>query len=241
MRAIASVAVLVSSLAIGLAGALPAGADVVGEVFQPNYNGAMGEPPSADARKLYFNTDVVTSETVQTDATATTAIRFLDGSKLQIGGSARVVLDKFVYDPEQELGDVLITLGKGLFRFSSGDIKNKEAVQFKTPSASLSIRGTKFIVEVRADGTTLVAVIEGQVEVIPCGGETQLPSAGQTATVAGNCTAASTADGKLTAADPAVDEDRTQFDRVEPRSGGGSTGGSTGGQGGQGGQGGGKP
>ena len=80
------------------------------------------------------------------------------------------MLDKFVYDPASGTGDAAIKFGTGVFRFITGDIKNKDAVKLTTPTTSLTIRGTKFILAVAADGTTTVGVLEGVVEVAPCGG-----------------------------------------------------------------------
>ena len=39
-----------------------------------------------------------------------------------------------------------------------------------TPTTSLTIRGTKFILAVAADGSTTIGVLEGAVDVTPCGG-----------------------------------------------------------------------
>jgi hypothetical protein len=53
-------------------------------------------------------------------------------------------------------GNAAIKFGTGVFRFITGDIKNKDTVKLTTPTTSLTIRGTKFILAVTADGTTSV-------------------------------------------------------------------------------------
>jgi hypothetical protein len=70
----------------------------------------------------------------------------------------------------------------GVFRLITGDIKNKDAVKLTTPTTSLTIRGTKFILAVAADGTTIHGVLEGAVDVAPCGGgQTVRENSGQAA------------------------------------------------------------
>ena len=56
--------------------------------------------------------------------------------------SAMAVLDRFVYDPDTHQGDVAISFAKGAFRFIRGEIKNKQNVTLRTPTASMVIRGT---------------------------------------------------------------------------------------------------
>jgi hypothetical protein len=78
------------------------------------------------------------------------------------------VLDRFVYDPEQRLGDVAISFGKGAFRFITGNIENKENVSLRTPTATMTIRGTELLIFVLSDGTSEINVLEGAVDLLPC-------------------------------------------------------------------------
>ena len=74
------------------------------------------------------------------------------------------------------------------YRFITGDIKNKDAVQLSTPTTSLTIRGTKFILAVAADGTTTLGVLEGAVDVAPCGGAQSVrENTGQAVQVSTSC------------------------------------------------------
>jgi hypothetical protein len=96
-------------------------------------------------------------------------MRFHDQTQLQIGANSTVVLDKFVYDPNAESADASIKFTKGVFRYIAGQAKTEENVRLSTPTTTLTIRGTKFIVQVDADGGTSVSVLEGKVDVQPCG------------------------------------------------------------------------
>ena len=61
---------------------------------------------------------------------------FLDESALTIGPNLDVVLDEFVYDPEAEVGALILNATKGGFRLAGGKITKKSAVVPKTPNVS---------------------------------------------------------------------------------------------------------
>lgn len=140
----------------------------VGSVGQREFLGAIGTRETGEQHDLYFNEAVYSNEAVETNATAATNLVFLDNTNLYVGANSRVVLDKFVYDPEQRLGDVAISFGKGAFRFITGDIENKDNVSLKTPTATMTIRGTELLIFVLSDGTSEVNVLEGAVDLVPC-------------------------------------------------------------------------
>ena len=55
----------------------------------------------------------------------------------------RLVLDQFVYDPDQSSANkVSVNFAKGAFRFISGG-SGRQAYEIRTPLASLGVRGTK--------------------------------------------------------------------------------------------------
>lgn len=149
--------------------AVPASAEPeVGTVAQREFLGALGTRESGEQHDLYFNESIYSNEAVETGATAATNLRFLDNTNLYVGASSRVVLDRFVYDPEQRLGDVAISFGKGAFRFITGNIENKENVSLRTPTATMTIRGTELLIFVLSDGTSEINVLEGAVDLLPC-------------------------------------------------------------------------
>ncbi len=59
-----------------------------------------------------------------------------------------------------------MVLGKGVFRFVSGSMR-KSGVSLKTPTATIGIRGTDFVVAVGNDNSTSIEVFDGEVEVTP--------------------------------------------------------------------------
>jgi len=76
---------------------------------------------------------------------------FKDNSVLVLGPNSSLVLEKYVFEPENQEYDVQLNLNKGVASFESGDIA-KYAPQnfiFKTPESDITMRGAKFIVKVQ--------------------------------------------------------------------------------------------
>jgi hypothetical protein len=126
-------------------------------------NDVTAETPDAK-RKLEKGAKVFQDEILVTSDTATAEIELLDKTKLAVGSSARIVLDKFVYDANAAPGSISINLSKGAFRFITG-ASPKTAYEIKTPTATMGVRGTIFDVFVADNGETVVLLHEGGVDV----------------------------------------------------------------------------
>ena len=191
LRATSAMAVVAGALWIQPVAAEPQ----VGAVGQQEYLGATGTRVSGAAGDLVYNETVYADERVDTgrNADSHTSLVFLDRTNLYIGARSSVVLDKFVYDPSSHQGDVAISFAKGAFRFVTGEIKNKQNVTLRTPTASMVIRGTVLVLFVLADGTTEVDVESGGVDLKVCDKPDVIPvDAGQAFTVSSSCEGART-------------------------------------------------
>ncbi|MGD9742776.1 MAG: FecR domain-containing protein [Dongiaceae bacterium] len=209
MRSIVPAVAALIATAVGLSAEM-ATAQEIGAVRQRTFNGAVGLPPGGEERDLLFNNDVFAEERVSTDGSATTSLQFLDNTRLKVGSNSTLVLDRFVYDPDTETGELAITFGKGIFRFVTGEI-NKNGIRLNTPTASMTVRGTDVIIEVKPDDTTLISVIEGTVDVVPCGGEPRAPGTGQSVIVPASCTSTEQVEGRITRNDPGVSDGSASF------------------------------
>jgi hypothetical protein len=89
---------------------------------------------------------VFLADQVQTDKASQLQILLLDRSTFTVGASARVTIDRFVYDPAANRRDVGISVARGAFRFMSGRSVGKPTgpVSVRTPVATIGIRGTIF-------------------------------------------------------------------------------------------------
>jgi len=161
----------------------------IGNVVQPDFTGATGtrNVASASIEELHFNRDVFTGETVKTPADGSTVIKFQDSTQIQVGHGSTVVLDKFVYDPQASAVDASIAFSAGVFRFIGGTASDK-AVVLTTPTTTLAIRGTTILINVGSDGSSDIGVVNGSVEVKPCGGGSVVTlSPGQAVRVSAAC------------------------------------------------------
>jgi hypothetical protein len=109
--------------------------------------------------------DVYQNELIRTGAASAAELGFLDQTKLSIGASAQVKLDRFVYDVSGGARTVVMTAAKGVARFVSGSGPSS-AYQVRTPHATLGVRGTEFEVLVQPRRTVVVHG-HGAVEVCP--------------------------------------------------------------------------
>jgi len=180
-------AVLVGMAALVCSGAAMAEPQI-GVVIQQDYSGAIGTRTAGQAEDLVYFQTVFAEERVDTGEIASTSLQFLDDTNLYVGSRSSVVLDRFIYDPTTQSGEAAINFSKGAFRFVTGNIKTKEAVTLNTPTASMVIRGTHLLIFVLADGTSEVNVLEGAIDILPCGAsEAQRVNSGEAITITASC------------------------------------------------------
>ena len=137
-------AVLGLLLAAHLAGAAGAeGADPVGRVNKVQ-NAAQVISASGPAAAV-IGMEVRMKEELRTGADARLQVTFRDNTVLTLSENARVVIDRYVYDPEQGVGDVLLTTTQGAFRFATGKMKEltEKSITVETPVAQVGVRGTE--------------------------------------------------------------------------------------------------
>jgi hypothetical protein len=99
---------------------------------------------------LEIGSKIFEADMIVTDSDGTVGITFNDGSMLTLGPGAKVVVDKYLFNLSEKKLSFLSKVLKGTVTFMSGAI-NKIApgsIRFKTPTATLGLRGTKVIIEV---------------------------------------------------------------------------------------------
>ena len=99
------------------------------------------------------------ADAIVTGADSRLLIRLLDQSVLTVGANAAFTVDRFVIDTETDPAGVLVSMARGAFRFVSGSRgAERERVAFRTPTATIGIRGT--IIEA-AVGTEALELLDG--------------------------------------------------------------------------------
>ena len=129
-------------------------------------------------RSLGAGLPVFLAEEISTGEAARLRITFDDGTVLTLGERARVVIDSFVYQPDDGLEQLLLT-ATGPFRLATAALVSPAAViNVATPAAVLGVRGTDYWGG-PIDGRYGVLVLEGVVTVANDGGEVVLSNPGE--------------------------------------------------------------
>ncbi|HTB40883.1 MAG TPA: FecR domain-containing protein [Reyranella sp.] len=141
-------------------------------VTQSIQNNPTGKPPGGVDRVLRVGTDVQANEVISTAADDRAHLVFLDGTTLTIGPSSSMTIDKFVYDPNTQKGELAVNASKGVFRIIGGRISKTSAITVTTPSATMGIRGGIAVFGSDAGGTTAILAF-GNSLTVTAGGVTQ--------------------------------------------------------------------
>lgn len=93
------------------------------------------------------------NDTIRTGREGSIGIVFSDDTFLSLGPESVLAIDEFVFAPKQGKFSIVIRMLKGTAVYLSGIISRlaPESAHFKTPTASVGIRGTKFVVKVEGD------------------------------------------------------------------------------------------
>ncbi|MDE2510092.1 MAG: FecR domain-containing protein, partial [Elusimicrobia bacterium] len=96
-----------------------------------------------------------------TGAGARMQIMLLDQTVFTIGPNSDMMLDEFVYDPKTNAGKVSAQITKGVFRFVTGKIAQRDPsdMKVKLPVGTIGIRGT--MVEGTVDGKNADILLTG--------------------------------------------------------------------------------
>jgi hypothetical protein len=132
----------------------------------------LGKPPQENERVLRIGIDVQANEVVTTRANDRAHLVFLDGTALTVGPEARLVIDKFVYDPNTKTGDLAITASQGVLRLVGGKISKTNPITINTPAGTIGIRGGIGMFGVTS-GKTTAAFLFGNSMTVTGHGQTQ--------------------------------------------------------------------
>lgn len=129
---------------------------------------ATGKVPKQPERVLEIGTNLVQNEKITTSATGRIHLLFRDGSTLTVGPNSNLVLDTYLYDPKAKSGKISFSATKGVFRFIGGRISKSNRVEFKTPVATLGIRGgiNQFSVDPSGNSVTTTHVFGDETTIV---------------------------------------------------------------------------
>jgi len=101
-------------------------------------------------------------DTIITNSQGKFGITFNDQTKVNITENSKLVIDDFVYDDnEKSKGKLGLKVALGTVRYTSGAIahNNPNSVDIRTPTATIAVRGTDFLMSVDEVGRTTVILV----------------------------------------------------------------------------------
>ena len=88
-------------------------------------------------------------------------LTFIDDTRVSVTEQSVLVIDDFIYDPSSGTGKLAMNVAMGTVRYASGAIahNSRENVRLRTPTATISVRGTDFTMTVDEIGRSLVILL----------------------------------------------------------------------------------
>ena len=152
---------LISRLAINLLLLLstPAMASI-GSITE--FKGAGQVKRAAKAMPAAKGTGIEKNDTVSTTSQGRFRITFVDATTVNITENSRLLIDDFVFDGKaKSKGKLGLKVALGTVRYASGAVAhgNPRGVNIRTPTATIAVRGTDFVMSVDEAGRSTVVLI----------------------------------------------------------------------------------
>ena len=135
-------------------------ASEIGEISELKGNGEITRVDSSETLTAELDSDIYSFDDVRT-GNGRMAIQFIDDSVLKLTEHSKVVIDKFIFDPDPSKSKMAFNMASGTARFITGKLGmiNKENISITTPTATIGIRGTDFTTTVDELGRSLVILL----------------------------------------------------------------------------------
>lgn len=95
-------------------------------------------------------TVVMAGDVVRTAASGSAGVMLKDETRMSLGPNSQVSLERYAFNADTHQGNMFVNILKGTMMMISGLIvkTNPDAAKIKTPTGTVGIRGTEFIVDV---------------------------------------------------------------------------------------------
>lgn len=170
----------------------------IGTVSALKGNNAQVERSSTRG-SLSASSSIESMDLIVLGSNTSSEIKFVDDTNVKITANSRLLIDDFVYDPNNKsTGKLGLKVALGTVRYASGQIakNHQQGVSIRTPTATIAVRGTDFSLTVDEVGGTTVVLLPS------CDDDVQL----RTFELNGNCVTGSivvnTQTGSVTLSQP---------------------------------------
>lgn len=116
----------------------------------------------AKATPASKGSNIEKNDTVSTNSQGRFKITFVDATTVNITQNSRLVIDDFVYDGNNKSkGKIGLKLALGTAKYTSGAIAkgNARGVGIRTPTATIAVRGTDFVMSVDEAGRSTIVLV----------------------------------------------------------------------------------
>ena len=103
--------------------------------------------------KAEVGTPVMAGNKLKTGANGSMGVTFKDNTVMSIGPNTDLTVDEYLYSPNKGKLKLGATMAKGTLAYLSGAIAKikPDAVTVKTPTGTIGVRGTHFVLKVDED------------------------------------------------------------------------------------------
>lgn len=146
-------------LALLGSGTLALAAQVAGTIVQLS-GPLLDKKPDGSVKVLALKSEIESGDTLVTEKNTYAMVKFIDNGEITLKPGTSMKIDNYAYEADKPDGDsASFSLLKGGLRSVTGLLgkRNKEKFAMKTPTATIGIRGTTFIVELVEPSAEAVA------------------------------------------------------------------------------------
>lgn len=100
--------------------------------------------------KAVPNMKIMQGDSIKTGPNSSVGLVFEDDTVISLGSNSEITIESFLFNPVEKQLSFVVRMAKGTFSFITGQIAKlaPTKVVLETPDATLSVRGTKFLVKI---------------------------------------------------------------------------------------------
>jgi len=85
---------------------------------------------------------------VVTDTGQRAGITFVDNTRMVVAPGSRMIISRYRFDRARRTGESQMRIDRGAVGVDSGELARSGRMKFRTPTSTLGVRGTTFVIEV---------------------------------------------------------------------------------------------
>ncbi len=85
---------------------------------------------------------------VVTSASQRAGITFIDDTRMVVAPGSRMIISRYRFDRARKTGESSMQIERGKVGVDTGDLSKTGRMKFRTPTSTLGVRGTTFVIEV---------------------------------------------------------------------------------------------